>query len=98
MSSPVSPFHALAEQLVSQNQKMLDEMTKYREEYVQTAKVMEQFPYGPFRRIGEEARIIELYRTNDKARDELRAVYNKFATAAKSPATTPTEPNGGDHG
>lgn len=83
---PLNPFHALAQQLVAQNQQMLDEMNKYREEYVTTAKVMEQFPYGPFRRIGEEARIIELYRTNDKAREEFRALYNKYAAATPKPA------------
>lgn len=87
---PASPFHALAQQLVAQNQKMLDEMHKYREEYVKTAKVMEQFPYGPFRRIGEEGRIIELYRTNDKAREELRAIYNKYATASAGNTTGET--------
>lgn len=91
---PLSPFHALAQQLVAQNQQMLDEMNKYRQEYVTTAKVMEQFPYGPFRRIGEEARIIELYRTNDKAREELRAVYNKYAVGS----STPAQPPGGSHG
>lgn len=80
---PMSPMQALAQQLVTQNQLMLDEMSKYRQEYMATAKAMEQFPYGPFKRMGEEARIIELYRTNDKARDELRAVYNKFAIATK---------------
>lgn len=90
---PISPFHALAQQLVEQNQKMLDEMNKYRQEYVTTAKVMEQFPYGPFRRIGEEGRIIELYRTNDKAREELRALYNRYATAAGTP-----QPTGGSNG
>lgn len=82
---PMSPMQALAQQLVTQNQMMLDEMSKYRQEYMATAKAMEQFPYGPFKRMGEEARIIELYRTNDKARDELRAVYNKYASATAKP-------------
>lgn len=91
---PISPFHALAQQLVAQNQQMLDEMNKYRQEYVTTAKVMEQFPYGPFRRIGEEARIIELYRTNDKAREELRAVYNKYAIKPTEPAKPPGDSHG----
>jgi hypothetical protein len=92
---PISPMQALANQLVTQNQQMLDEMSRYRQEYMATAKAMEQFPYGPFKRMGEEARIIELYRTNEKARDEFRVVYNKYATAGKP--TDPAKPTGDNH-
>ncbi len=92
-----NPVHALAQQLVEQNQKMLDEMNRYRQEYVATAKVMEGFPYGPFRHYGEEARLIELYRKDPKAREELRLVYNKYAAASTGGKPAPTPEPGGAH-